>query len=75
VVKADPEPSPNRAVGHIRRIARLGSYVKLDLGLPSDEVVTVHLPRRDFEEMGLAVGDPVLVDLENARIFVEDFAI
>jgi sulfate/thiosulfate transport system ATP-binding protein len=73
--RADSEPSPHRAVGRVRRIARLGSYVKLDLGIPSGEVVAVHVPRREFEEMGLAVGDPVLVDLDNARIFVEDFAI
>jgi sulfate/thiosulfate transport system ATP-binding protein len=71
----DPEPSPHRAVGRVRRIARLGSYVKLDLGIPSGEVVAVHLPRRQFDDMGLAVGDPVLVDLDNARVFVEDFAI
>jgi sulfate transport system ATP-binding protein len=69
------EPSPHRAVGRVRRIARLGSYVKLDLGLPSGELVAVHVPRREFEDMALAVGDPVLVDLENARVFVEDFAI
>jgi sulfate/thiosulfate transport system ATP-binding protein len=75
VARADAEPSPHRAVGRVRRIARLGSYVKLDLGIPSGEVVAVHVPRREFEEMGLAVGDPVLVDLDNARIFVEDFAI
>jgi sulfate transport system ATP-binding protein len=75
VTRADAEPSPHRAVGRVRRIARLGSYVKLDLGIPSGEVVAVHVPRREFEEMGLAVGDPVLVDLDNARIFVEDFAI
>ena len=69
------EPSVHRSVGRVRRIARLGSYVKLDLGIPSGEVVAVHLPRREFEQMGLAVGDPVLVDLDNARVFVEDFAI
>jgi sulfate/thiosulfate transport system ATP-binding protein len=72
---AGGEPSPHRAVGRVRRIARLGSYVKLDLGLPSGELVAVHVPRREFEDMALAVGDPVLVDLENARVFVEDFAI
>jgi len=72
---AGEEPSANRALGRVRRIARLGSYVKLDLGLPAGEVVTVHMPRKDFEDMNLNVGDAALVDLENARIFVEDFAI
>ncbi|HEY0708174.1 MAG TPA: ABC transporter ATP-binding protein [Polyangia bacterium] len=69
------EPSAHRALGRVRRMARLGSYVKLDLEIPSGEVVTVHMPRREFEAMRLEVGDAALVDLENARIFVEDFAI
>ncbi len=75
VVKAEPEPSANRAVGRVRRVARLGSFVKLDVALPSGEVVIVHMPRREFEEMNLATGDPVLVDVAEARIFVGDFAI
>ena len=75
VVRADEEPSANRAVGRIRRIARLGSYVKLDVAIPTDEVVAVHMPRAQFEQMMLVVGDPVLVDLDNARVFAEDFAI
>jgi sulfate transport system ATP-binding protein len=75
LARADAEPSPQRAVGRVRRIARLGAYVKLDLGIPSGEVVAVHVPRKEFEDLALAVGDPVLVDLDNARIFVEDFAI
>jgi molybdopterin-binding protein len=69
------EPSGHRALGRVRRMARLGSYVKLDLEIPSGEIVTVHMPRREFEAMRLEVGDVALVDLENARIFVEDFAI
>jgi sulfate/thiosulfate transport system ATP-binding protein len=75
VVRADEEPSANRAVGRIRRIARLGSYVKLDVAIPTDQIVSVHMPRAQFEQMNLLVGDPVLVDLDNARVFAEDFAI
>jgi sulfate transport system ATP-binding protein len=75
VVKASDEPSLHRALGRVKRVARLGAYVKLDLGIPDGEVVTVHLPRREFEAMNLAIGDRVLVDLDNARVFVEDFAI
>jgi sulfate transport system ATP-binding protein len=75
VVRADDEPSANRAVGRIRRIARLGAYVKLDVAMPTDEIVAVHMPRAEFEQMMLVVGDPVLVDLDSARVFVEDFAI
>jgi sulfate transport system ATP-binding protein len=69
------EPSAHRALGRVQRVARLGAYVKLDLDLPSGETVTVHMPRREFEAFNLDVGDVALVDLENARVFVEDFAI
>jgi sulfate transport system ATP-binding protein len=71
----DGESTANREAGRVRRVARLGAFVKVDLAMPSGEVVTVHMPRREFEDMNLQVGDPALVDLENARIFVEDFAI
>jgi hypothetical protein len=71
---ADELPG-SRAVGRIRRVARLGASVKLDLTLPSGDGMTVHMPRREFEDMSLAVGDPVLLDLQNARVFAEDFAI
>jgi hypothetical protein len=33
------------------------------------------MPRPQFEQMNLSVSDPVLVDLDNARVFAEDFAI
>jgi sulfate transport system ATP-binding protein len=75
VAKMETEPSANRAVGRVERLARLGAYVKLDLRVPSGETVTVHMPRKELEDMGLNVGDPVLIDLENARVFTEDFAI
>ena len=76
VVRADDEPSANRAVGRVRRIARLGSYVKLDVGIPTGrDGRRAHAARASSSEMDLAVGDPVLVDLDNARVFVEDFAI
>jgi sulfate transport system ATP-binding protein len=72
---ASAEPSAHRALGRVQRVARLGAYVKLDLDLPSGDTVTVHMPRREFEAFNLDVGDVALVDLENARVFVEDFAI
>jgi sulfate transport system ATP-binding protein len=67
-------PGP-RAVGHIRRLARLGAYVKIDLDVATGEQVTVQLDRREFDAMALAEGDAVVIDLDEARIFVEDYAI
>jgi sulfate transport system ATP-binding protein len=69
------EAAPHKAVGRVRRIARLGAYVKLDLEIASGEVVTVQLTRREFEEMKLSDGDAVVIDLDEARVFVDDYAI
>jgi hypothetical protein len=59
----------------VQQIATLGSYVKLSLETTAGEALTVHMPRREFDDMHLAIGDPVLVDLDSARVFVEDYAI
>ena len=53
VLEAEPEPATHTAVGRVRRIARLGAYVKLDLGIASGELVTVHLQRREFEDLAV----------------------
>jgi sulfate transport system ATP-binding protein len=66
----------SRSVGRILRIARLGPSVKLELTLTATgDVVSVQLSRREFEAMGVGDGDAVVIDLEQARIFVEDYAI
>jgi len=64
-----------RASGRIQRIVDLGSHVKLALGLTTQDQVTVHVSRKEFEAMALKEGESVLVDLESARVFVEDYAI
>ncbi len=72
---AKGEGGAHHEVGRIRRVARLGAFVKIDLELPSGELVNVHVQRAEFEAMAIKVGDPVLFDLDNARIFLEDYAI
>jgi hypothetical protein len=49
--------------------------VKVDLGLTTHELVTVHVPRREFETLALLQGESVLVDLDSARVFVEDYVV
>ncbi len=68
-------PEPHRASGRIRRIVDLGTHVKLDLGLTTQEIVTVHVSRKEFGILALKEGESVLVDLDSARVFVEDYAI
>jgi sulfate transport system ATP-binding protein len=59
----------------IRRMVSLGSHVKLDLGLPNRDLVTVHVPRREFAQLDLQLGEQVVLDLNQAKVFLEDYAI
>jgi sulfate transport system ATP-binding protein len=65
----------DRSVGTITRLVGIGAQVKLQLELPSHEAVTVQLTRGEAESMRLAVGDKVLVDLADAKVFIEDYSI
>jgi hypothetical protein len=49
--------------------------VKLDLGLTTHELVTVHVSRKEFETLALSQGESVLIDLDSARVFVEDYTV
>jgi sulfate/thiosulfate transport system ATP-binding protein len=59
----------------VQRVVSLGAHVKLDLGLPNHDAVTVHVPRREFAPLGLQIGEQVLLDLNQARVFEEDYVI
>jgi len=67
--------SSRTAAGRISRMVNLGAHVKLDLALTTGDAVTVHVARREYEGLGLIAGESVLVDLESARVFVEDYVI
>jgi len=64
-----------RSIGTITRVVGMGAHVKLQLELPSHDPVTVQLTRREAEAMSLAVGDKVVVDLAEAKVFIEDYSI
>jgi sulfate transport system ATP-binding protein len=74
LVKKAPD-HPGQAVGTITRIAPLGGHVKLQLSLPWNDAVTVQLSRGEASAMNLVVGDKVIVDLGEAKVFVDDYAI
>lgn len=59
----------------VQRVVSLGAHVKLDLGLPNHDAVTVHVPRREFSNLGLEPGEKVVLDLNQARVFEEDYVI
>jgi hypothetical protein len=39
------------------------------------ERVTVHVSRKEFEVLASSQGESVLVDLDSARVFVEDYSV
>ncbi|MHB8417009.1 MAG: sulfate/molybdate ABC transporter ATP-binding protein [Myxococcales bacterium] len=59
----------------IEALTRVGGNVKVELRLPSKERLSIQMSRLELESMGLAVGDRVMVDLGEAKIFVEDYSI
>jgi sulfate transport system ATP-binding protein len=59
----------------IERITRIGSSVKLSVRLATGDVVTVQMPKVEVDQLGVEQGDRVLVDLKEAKVFVEDYTI
>jgi len=68
-------PGSNVATGRIDRMNRVGYMVKLQLQLADGQALTVELTRERVAELGVAEGDVVLVNLREAKIFVQDYVI
>jgi TOBE domain len=62
------------AMARVERLKRIGGYVRISLALPGGEMLTVESPRAEIDELGVAVGEPVVVDLRAARLFTEHAA-
>jgi sulfate transport system ATP-binding protein len=63
------------ATARILRMSRVGFMVKMELELSDGQPLAVELPRDRVAELGVAEGDMVMVNLREARIFVQDYAI
>ncbi len=63
------------SVGTVIRIVSLGASVKLQVTLPSNQQVTVQIPRGEADTLALKVGDRVAVELGTPKVFFEDYAI
>jgi sulfate/thiosulfate transport system ATP-binding protein len=66
---------PAVATGRIERMSRVGFMVKMDLRLPDGQPLTVELTKDRVAELDLREGDRVLVNLREAKVFVQDYAI
>lgn len=63
------------ALARVDRLTRIGAQVKLALELPDGESMTVQMSKAEIDALGIEMGDRVLVDLRDAKVFVEDYAI
>ena len=59
----------------VTRLIGLGAFVKIHLSLSATQDITVQLSRGQADELHLAVGDQVIVDLTDAKVFVGDYSI
>ncbi|MGZ3458131.1 MAG: sulfate/molybdate ABC transporter ATP-binding protein [Archangium sp.] len=62
-------------MGRVERLKSVGGYVKVLLKLPTGEMVTVEVPRSEFDGLGIVEGDRVHADVRMARVFLSDFSI
>jgi sulfate transport system ATP-binding protein len=69
-VRLEKLPAGANVAGAARvdRLVRVGSFVKLSVGLPGGDSIAVHLSRRECEERGLREGDGVRLDLRDAKL-------
>ena len=72
---AERGAGPSVATAQILRMSRVGFMIKLELELPDGQPLSVELTKDRVAELGLAEGDRVFVNLREARIFVQDYAI
>jgi sulfate transport system ATP-binding protein len=63
------------AMARVDRLTRIGASVKIALSMPDGEAVTVQMSKLEIDAIGIEPGDRVLVDLRDAKVFVEDYAI
>jgi len=62
-------------LGKIERLTRVGGYVKVYVSLPSGESVVVLMSKGDLEALKVEPGDPVAVDVVDAKVFVQSYSI
>jgi sulfate/thiosulfate transport system ATP-binding protein len=59
----------------VDRLARIGGNVKLTVSLPSGDAMSVQVSKLELDQLGIQLGDRVMVDVTSAKVFVDDYAI
>ncbi|HKQ71064.1 MAG TPA: ABC transporter ATP-binding protein [Polyangiaceae bacterium] len=75
IEKASEEPAAPVQLAKVERITRIGGQVKLAVRLATGDSVTVQMPKTEIDQLGIEQGDRVMVDLKEAKVFVEDYTI
>ena len=73
--KATDEPAPDVQLAKIVRMTRIGGQVKLTVELGTGDSITVQMAKTEVDQLGVVQGDRVMVDLKEAKLFVEDYTI
>jgi sulfate transport system ATP-binding protein len=63
------------AAGRVERLTRVGGQVKVSLELENGDPMGVQMPKEEFDALGLTLGDRVLIDLKDTKVFLEDYVI
>lgn len=66
---------PHVVVARVERLAFLGAYVKVTLQLPDGSDLIVEMSKHELDALAVGQGDRVMADLQDAKIFVTDYAI
>jgi sulfate transport system ATP-binding protein len=75
IEKATDELANDVQLGRIERMTRVGGQVKLSVRLGTGEPMTVQMSKAEIDQLGVEQGDRVMVDLKEAKVFVEDYTI
>ena len=62
-------------LGKIERLTRVGGYVKVYVSLPSGESIVVLMAKAEVDQLSVEPGDPVAVDVVDAKVFVQSYSI
>jgi sulfate/thiosulfate transport system ATP-binding protein len=73
---AKPQASDDHLeLGTVDRLARIGGNVKLTVTLPSGDAMSVQVSKVELDQLGITLGDRVMVDVTSSKVFVDDYAI
>jgi sulfate transport system ATP-binding protein len=71
----EPASTPAVATARIERMSRVGAGVRIEVSFADGQLLTVELTKDRAAELELAEGDRVMVNVREAKLFVQDYAI